>query len=195
MIIKAAKEFPRLPGGIYAGYDISMKYKFIQKHEFMCNMNSYPELTSFQRIQLQNWFLTNKRNSIAYIDTNDEVNIPYRINCPDDILYFNLHVLEAIEGAVARVVPSPKVISFKHNPNGETVHSDHIGDIYFTKESLKAGVIAHESVHCATTFLRARGELFPLDAEDIDHIEEDLAYAVGHFAKEISNLYWKINEA
>jgi hypothetical protein len=79
------------------------------------------------------------------------------------------------------VVPSYRV-------SRDNVISPKVGDILLWQERLGVGLVSHEAVHAATSFLRIMGNLRL--GNQIDHDEESLAYTIGSVTKQIySKLY------
>ncbi len=64
--------------------------------------------------------------------------------------------------------------------------SPRLGLVLFCLDRLNAGVIAHEAVHMATTYIRAQGRCLRLGKENCNK-EERIAYAAGCCTNQIFN--------
>lgn len=110
---------------------------------------------------------------------------------PNENHFFIIKINPELD-AIARVSPIFKCDY--DNDDNMIVTSEFIGYIEFKDEdNFRAGYIAHEALHCATTFIRLFGShSLELNPEDIDDDEEYFANIVEYFAREITNYYWDI---
>ena len=105
------------------------------------------------------------------------------ILCKDPDYYFVLHVVTDLIDCKAKVCPK-YVIDID---TGKPKHGI-IGDVYFKPDSFKSGIIAHESLHMALTFIRIYKT--PELSDDCDEDEEEIAMHTGWFAARLSEIYW-----
>ena len=68
-----------------------------------------------------------------------------------------------------------------------------IGLIQFkSKDKFRAGIMSHEALHCATSYLRLFDENKLKLSDEIDDNEEELAYLVGWFTSELTQFYYSV---
>ena len=80
--------------------------------------------------------------------------------------------------------------SYRQRRDGNVIiTAPKIGDVLFYRGLLGSGVIAHESVHMATSFLRIFNSLKLGDK--IDDREENLAYCIGSCTRQIVDKLYK----
>lgn len=118
---------------------------------------------------------------------NKEINVFY-IHCPNSDCYFQLCVDPNLD---CDACVSPEYII---DPYTGKVKIGRIGWIRFKSiYIMTSGVIAHESVHMAATYVRVMLYDKNLDlGMEIGRTEEKFAYLVGHFASEISKVYYNL---
>lgn len=84
---------------------------------------------------------------------------------------------------------SPLCVFMENNE----IQKGSIGLVQFRDDdNFRAGIIGHEAVHCATTYMRLFEKDKLLLSDEIDENEERLAWVIGWFTKEITNFYYDI---
>jgi hypothetical protein len=110
-----------------------------------------------------------------------------KIECPDSKYYFNL-IFKADQNIVAIVEPVYKIDLESMNPKPGCIGTITFRDV----NDMRTGVIAHESLHLATTYMRIVLKKIPELGSEIDIVEEDLATFTQHFATSLGNIYWRL---
>lgn len=115
------------------------------------------------------------------------------LKCPDEQYYFEFYVNPDLEDCEAIVQPRYKVWG---DASGITLMPGRIGFVCFKgMDALRMGIISHEAVHCASTYMRVvMGYDRIVFKDEIDDYEEDFADLVYHFAKEMGVLYYDLLE-
>lgn len=121
-----------------------------------------------------------------------------KIWCPDNEHFFIITVgsnpqlpfIEFENDTLAQVSPCYTLDYETNKPK-----PGRIGEIIFRSgDDFRAGIMAHEAVHCATSYCRLfEPENLKL-TDHIEEIEERFAWLVGWFSKEITNFYWDMVE-
>jgi len=112
-----------------------------------------------------------------------EIGIVY---CPNNEYYFGVYIDPELE-CDAKVSPACYL-----DLNTRRAKPGSIGIIFFRNvDCMKCGVIAHEAIHLATTYIRSVTKDKVVLGPDIDAQEEILADYVGWFAARLGELYWE----
>jgi len=114
-----------------------------------------------------------------------------KIPCPNPSWYFLFEIDDNLEDCDAKVSPH-----FQMDPvTGEAIPGC-CGTVYFKRDALRAGVIAHESTHMAFAYMRTINGLRTgiTLSDECDAMEEYIAITIGYFAPELTKIYWSLSD-
>lgn len=89
----------------------------------------------------------------------------------------------------AMVLPS---VRYRISKSGQTIFHTQIGDAVFHKGKLGSGLIAHECIHLATSYLRSFQRPVLALSDQIDDTEERLAYAASSCCRQLVDWLYEL---